>query len=252
MDSALHDVMTRLMAAREVVGAWDILATRMTECGFPSLIYGGSRIAHRGIVGQLDEALILHQGPQSYSDAYLGEELYLHSPTYDWAMHHTGAASWAEVGRQYSDWAQRPEVKRMLALNAEHGLMGGYVISLVSTGGRGGAVMGLSPGGGQGQDVADALWAEHGDEIVLLCNLFQLRVASLPQPMQSRPLTTRQREVLEWMAEGKTTQDIAVIMGLSAPTIEKHLKGARQALQVTNSVQAVQKATALNLLFGSE
>lgn len=249
MDSDTRNAMTSIMAATAVQAAWAILAAQLARMGFPFLIYGGSRIAHRGIVGHLEEALILQKGPQSYADSYLGDELYLHSPTYDWALHNIGAASWAEVGRMYADWARRPNVRRMMKLNQDHGMMGGYVISLVPTGGRGGAVMGLSPGENLPQDEADRRWAQYGEDIVLLTNLFQLRVASLPQPLQSRPLTTRQREVLEWMAQGKTTQDIADIIGLSAPTVEKHLKGARQALSVTNSVQAVQKATALNLLF---
>ncbi len=75
-----------------------------------------------------------------------------------------------------------------------------------------------------------------------------LRIASLPQTGLRRPLTSRQREVLQWCSRGKTMQDVAAIMGLSVGTIEKHLRMARDALDVETTVHAVQKATSLNLL----
>ena len=45
-----------------------------------------------------------------------------------------------------------------------------------------------------------------------------------------RALSPRQRESLEWVADGKTTQDVALLMGVSAAMVEKHLRLAREAL----------------------
>ena len=75
-----------------------------------------------------------------------------------------------------------------------------------------------------------------------------VRIASLPQTGQRRPLTSRQREALQWSAQGKTMQDIATIMNLSVGTIEKHLRMARDSLDAQTTAHAVQKATSLNLL----
>ena len=64
-----------------------------------------------------------------------------------------------------------------------------------------------------------------------------------------RTLTKRQREVLQWVGDGKTTQDIAVLLGLTPATIEKHLRLAREALDVETTAQAVLKAAFYNQMF---
>jgi LuxR family transcriptional regulator len=109
-------------------------------------------------------------------------------------------------------------------------------------------VIGLSPGHGMLQPEADALWKEIGKDVEMLCQLTHLRIGSLPQMPQRRPLTSRQREALTWSAQGKTMQDVATIMGLSVATIEKHLRMARDALDAQTTAHAVQKAVTLNLL----
>jgi LuxR family transcriptional regulator len=70
-----------------------------------------------------------------------------------------------------------------------------------------------------------------------------LKLASLPVSVAQQRLTKRQREALEWISEGKTTQDVATIMGLTTATVEKHLRKAREALQVETTAQAVMKAS---------
>jgi DNA-binding CsgD family transcriptional regulator len=42
--------------------------------------------------------------------------------------------------------------------------------------------------------------------------------------LQDFGLTQREREVLEWLAKGKTNRDIADILGLSPRTVDKHLE----------------------------
>lgn len=46
-------------------------------------------------------------------------------------------------------------------------------------------------------------------------------------------LTPRQREVVRLLGQGKTTPEIAVLLGLSVRTVEFHRAGARRALGVT-------------------
>ncbi|MDF1813031.1 MAG: LuxR C-terminal-related transcriptional regulator [Verrucomicrobiales bacterium] len=51
-------------------------------------------------------------------------------------------------------------------------------------------------------------------------------------------LTSRQREVLKWIAEGKSNADIAIILGLSQRTIEKHCEHIFEKLGVENRFAA--------------
>jgi LuxR family transcriptional regulator len=62
-------------------------------------------------------------------------------------------------------------------------------------------------------------------------------------------LTARQREVLGWVGDGKTVQDIALLIGLTPATVEKHLRLARAALNVETTAQAVLKAAFQNQIF---
>jgi DNA-binding NarL/FixJ family response regulator len=51
-------------------------------------------------------------------------------------------------------------------------------------------------------------------------------------------LTTREGEVLSWLAKGKTNRDIAQILGLSPRTIDKHLEQIYSKLGVENRTAA--------------
>lgn len=66
-------------------------------------------------------------------------------------------------------------------------------------------------------------------------------------PLQLGPLavlTAREREVLEWVAAGKTNRDIGAILGARPRTIEKHLERIYEKLGVENRTAAVMRCRA--------
>jgi DNA-binding CsgD family transcriptional regulator len=66
---------------------------------------------------------------------------------------------------------------------------------------------------------------------------------------EDRPhLTTRELECLGWIARGKDTSDIAIILNISPHTARDYLKSARFKLDAVTSAQAVSKAVNLGLL----
>ncbi len=65
-------------------------------------------------------------------------------------------------------------------------------------------------------------------------------------------LTGRQREILEWIADGKSMQDVCILTGLSLSTVEKYLRRARDELGVETTAQAVAKVSFFNQLYVSE
>jgi DNA-binding CsgD family transcriptional regulator len=93
------------------------------------------------------------------------------------------------------------------------------------------------------------MWEEHGEDIILMNNVVHLKILTLPYDPPNRGLTRRQREALEWVGDGKTTQDIALLMGLTPATVEKHLRLARETLSVETSAQAVLKAALQNQMY---
>lgn len=54
-------------------------------------------------------------------------------------------------------------------------------------------------------------------------------------------LTRRQREIMDWIAEGKTSAEVAIILEISPRTVEKHLEAVFQRLGVENRIAAVRR-----------
>ena len=61
-------------------------------------------------------------------------------------------------------------------------------------------------------------------------------------------LTRREKEVLTWVGRGKTSSEIAIILGLSERTVNFHCDQAMKRLDVINRTQAVAKAIAQGLI----
>ncbi|CAN7722756.1 LuxR family transcriptional regulator [Variovorax sp. LjRoot130] len=62
------------------------------------------------------------------------------------------------------------------------------------------------------------------------------------------PLTRGQAEVLRWTADGKTSEEIASILSISANTVNFHIKNAIAKLRVANKSAAVARSSKLGLL----
>lgn len=56
------------------------------------------------------------------------------------------------------------------------------------------------------------------------------------------PLTPRERELLQWSAQGKSTDDISCILGVTTNTVESHHRNIREKLDAINVAHAIVKA----------
>ena len=68
--------------------------------------------------------------------------------------------------------------------------------------------------------------------------------AVLPSAMFSK----REIQVLHWVKNGKTNQEISQILEISQPTVKSHVQNIMRKLNVTNRAQAVGKSATLRLL----
>jgi DNA-binding CsgD family transcriptional regulator len=59
---------------------------------------------------------------------------------------------------------------------------------------------------------------------------------------ESSPLTRRETEILRWIADGKTTREIAAILVVSPHTIRKHIEHILEKLDVRTRSAAVARA----------
>jgi LuxR family quorum-sensing system transcriptional regulator SinR len=83
-------------------------------------------------------------------------------------------------------------------------------------------------------------------DIVHVAHYVHQRVCALHLVDETLPdldtLTKRETEALEWSAEGKSINDISILMRISAQTVKAHLDSARYKLHALNPVHAVTKA----------
>jgi DNA-binding CsgD family transcriptional regulator len=69
--------------------------------------------------------------------------------------------------------------------------------------------------------------------------------ADMLRPLAMPILSSREREVLQWVAAGKSQQDVGDILSISSRTVEVHLRSAREKLGALTTVQAVGRAIGL-------
>ena len=74
-------------------------------------------------------------------------------------------------------------------------------------------------------------------------------IAQKNAPAVMPGLTQREREVLRWTAFGKTSDEIGMILGISARTVNFHVTMVLEKLEAVNKTQAVAKAVILDLLY---
>lgn len=63
------------------------------------------------------------------------------------------------------------------------------------------------------------------------------------------PLTSREQEVLQWAAAGKTYGETAIILAIEPGTVKFHLSNARRKLGAANKIEAVLKAAVMGVLY---
>jgi transcriptional regulator EpsA len=67
----------------------------------------------------------------------------------------------------------------------------------------------------------------------------------------ARQASQREMEILHWVREGKSNQEVGQILGISGLTVKNHLQRIYKALGVSNRTQAVARGLALGLLDGA-
>ena len=238
-----------LTNAQSIEELWDMHCRQMASYGFDRIIYGFTRYRTTTSLGDPEDFVILSNHPVEYTDFFMGKSQYFHAPMVRWALENEGACSWSILGEMMASGALTQSERKVLETNKAMGVVAGYTVSFKSISPRTKGAIALTARKGISQTEANAIWAEHGSDILVMNNVAHLKIMTLPYSGPTRNLTKRQREALQWVGDGKTTQDIALLMGLTAATVEKHLRLARESLSVETTAQAVLKAAFQNQMF---
>lgn len=248
--TAVLPLLKDIAEATSVEDVWALASAFYKDLGFERANYGFTRFLHaRTNIGDPDDAIFLTTGDADYARLYFYNGFYARTPVYRWAVANSGACTWKWVKDAYEAGKLTPEEAEAVRHNASLGVRAGISISFPETSTRSKGALGLIANPDVSHEQIDALWEARQAELLAVAHMMHLKIIVLPQPAARRSLTERQRQALEWVADGKTTQDVAMLMEVSAAMVEKHLRLAREALSVETTTQAVAKASLLNLIF---
>ena len=247
--TTILQLLNRLAAAASIDDTWGMATEYFASLGFRRVNYGFTRFRHLKTIGDPDDALFLSTCDADYVQRYFRGGFYARTPVFRWAERSSGACTWTWVKEAFEAGKLSPDEAEAVRQNAAMGVTAGISISFPEVSSRSKGALGLIADTGLGHAEVDGIFAARGEEIMAVANMMHLTIVHLPQLSRHRALSPRQREALEWVADGKTTQDVALLMGVSPAMVEKHLRLAREALAVETTAQAVAKGALLNMIF---
>ena len=150
----------------------------------------------------------------------------------------------------WSDFDRKPpRVKQLFGEALEFGV-GRHGLTFPIRDARGGAALFTVT-----SDLTDPEWREakktYVRDLQILAHMIHaksLEIVSGKAPDYRNSLTARQRECLTWCAAGKTSEQIADILGISEGVVRIHLQSAQHKLNCLNRTHTVAKAIAHNLI----
>ena len=137
--------------------------------------------------------------------------------------------------------------KQVLEEGKEAGLLDGIAVPLH---GLGGEVAGMGFASSTGGVEVDRNKLSLLYAMAHQFNLVYRNIVSRGQDARNRNvhLTRREKEVLSWVATGKSNWEISEILSVSEHTVDFHLRNIFKKLQVASRIAAVVKAIRMNLI----
>ncbi|CAI1541650.1 Regulatory protein SdiA [Serratia quinivorans] len=179
--------------------------------------------------------------PESYLEDYRKLRVYLQDPVIEQAHHSTLQFYWDE--NFYQD---KPELWWRMA---QFGIREGWSQSIKDCYGR----LGILTFAGKSIPVQSPQASARNETFFLW--LAQMVHKTLREALISvndeaikDVLTLREKDILRWCSEGKTSEETALLMGLSERTVNFHIGNSIKKLSVANKTAATAKAVYLQLI----
>jgi len=183
--------------------------------------------------------VIMNAWPEEWARRYFSHGYLFRDPTIEQVQRATTSFLWSELEPKYrSDSAAR----RVMAEAGEFKLKEGYTIPLVTL---------------EGEIAGFSLAGEHleiAPEEKPMLSLVATYALGRALPLRQSPkraatsLSPRERQALQWAAEGLSDSDISAKMGISEHGVDKHMRSARSKLGVTSRTHAVAEALRQSLI----
>ena len=213
-----------------------LLEKAAENIGFDRIAYGRLPISSNTLKEQESNRGLLLNFPQKWVDCYFDRGYYAIDPVIIYSHHIGGPYMWDQLSRMFK---LSPRQRAMLEEAKDVGLMNGISVPLHGPLGRI-AVMSFA------SSCPMAYPEAHMGLLQAMAVQFHSTYDQIVKRMPSQPcgvaLPQREKECLRWVADGKSSWSIGMILGVSENTVNYHIKNALKKLDTNSRIVAAVKA----------
>jgi LuxR family quorum sensing-dependent transcriptional regulator len=182
------------------------------------------------------DCILMNNRPQEYVDHYIEKNYVIRDPVITELRKTINPYSWGDIrARRELSKAE----KAIIDEGREFDARDGFIVPIVS---RTGSISVFSPCGRE-PDLSPR--ARAALEIIGIYAQHALKRAVIQNQREDTahtPLTPREREIMQWVAAGKTDEEIAEILSIGMTTVTSHVENAKQKLDAFRRTYAVVQA----------
>ncbi|RXH38244.1 helix-turn-helix transcriptional regulator [Bradyrhizobium zhanjiangense] len=220
---------------------FELLVSRATEEGFSEVAYGALNFVEPLRLPEYPPPTVAVKWPPDWCDRYFKRKYHTIDPVVRRTPMHTRPFLWDQLADRHQ---LQPDERRVLDEAREAGLKHGMSVPLFGPLGRVSVVSFASP-----SDDADP--QGRIGHLKALASLFHSASGEIARPSNNdcdRKVALSQREIscMRWVAEGKSSWEVGMILGISLNTVNFHIKNAMRKLGATSRIQAIAMAIRLD------
>jgi LuxR family transcriptional regulator, quorum-sensing system regulator BjaR1 len=204
--------------------------------------FGFSCVTSLSIPGpgaKFKDGILLNNRPPEYVDRYAEKNYVIHDPCVKELRLNMNPYSWGDV-REGRDL--KKSERAIIDEAKEFGARDGFIVPIVNLSG---SVSLFCPWGLEPDLTPRARAALEIIGIYSHHALTRALVQRQRDEVVHTPLTPREREIMQWVAIGKTDEEIADILSISTTTVTSHVENAKQKLDAFRRTYAVVQAIRL-------
>lgn len=214
---------------------YDSICARITE-EFSRFGYSHLTVWNMPSSGEaMGEALLYNDRPEDYTDHYIRDNLVERDPVVRELRTTLSPYTWDDVRKKTSSKSAR----RIIDEAREFGVRNGVTIPIFRPSG---SLAVVSPCGREPDVSPRATIVIEMISILSFQALRRARATMFREKRDTPPLTNREREVLTWVAVGKSDDEIATILSIGRQTVLTHLGNAKRKLNASRRTYAVVQA----------
>jgi LuxR family quorum sensing-dependent transcriptional regulator len=219
------DIIDKLDRLMDVDAVIDAMYRAISRYGFETLLFTGLPNPEQ----RFDNVILGVRWPAEWFKIYHEGRYVQADPVIRHLRRSVKPFEWSDA--RY-DPETEPRAAALMQLRADFGFGRAFVVPIP---GPAGSAAGVSMSGSNPELTAQGRPAIHLIALSAFDRAASLRVAPRPSPF----LTAREREVLTWVAAGKSAWEIGEILNIAKRTVDEHAQTATRKLGAATRTQAV-------------